>query len=475
MEKSNRIIKAGLGYTIGNVLIKGISFLTIPVYTRLMRTDDYGRYNTYAAYLSIVAFIVCLGLDPTLRNAEYDHRERRGTYLSTVYILTLAATVLLLAAGWMLAPVLERAIGIDRTLITMLVIQSEATAVINIYNIRLSLNYESTRYLLISFFNTICSIALSVTLILTVFRDRVYMGRIVGSFVPCVFIAAVILWRHIVMHRDARFDRALAGYGLTLGLPLIPHLLAQTVNSQMDRVMISHMVGYSESGIYSFTYNIAIILQIVYLSFDMVWGAWFFNEMDIAKGSGDHSKIREGAGRYLALMVFCTVSLMTVSKELIQLFGARDYWEGTSLCQPLLVGIFFLYLYTLPVSIEYFLKKTRFIAYGSVAAAAVNVLLNLFCIRAFGYRAAAYTTLASYCILFLIHWTIYLKLRPDRLFNVRDILLAVGTVVAFAVLTALMKDMWLMRYGLYILFFIIMVYRHRDLITQYLRQIGRHG
>jgi len=30
--KNNKIIKAGLGYTIGNYLIKGLSFLTIPIF-----------------------------------------------------------------------------------------------------------------------------------------------------------------------------------------------------------------------------------------------------------------------------------------------------------------------------------------------------------------------------------------------------------------------------------------------------------
>ena len=43
-------IRAGLWYTIGNMLIKGIPFLTLPLFTRLMSTSDFGIYNTYISY-----------------------------------------------------------------------------------------------------------------------------------------------------------------------------------------------------------------------------------------------------------------------------------------------------------------------------------------------------------------------------------------------------------------------------------------
>ena len=73
----NRVVNAGIGYTVGNILIKGIGFLTIPLYTRLMTTGDYGIYNTYIAYVGIVTFFVCLGLDPTLKNPEQDFAKKK--------------------------------------------------------------------------------------------------------------------------------------------------------------------------------------------------------------------------------------------------------------------------------------------------------------------------------------------------------------------------------------------------------------
>ena len=266
-KKSNKVVNAGIGYTIGNIFIKGVSFLTIPLYTRLMATGDYGIYNTYVAYVGIVTFFVCLGMDPTLKNAEQDFPERRETYLSTVYVLTLLATSVSLVAVWLGGEQLSKFFGLAKGILALMVLNAEAAAVVNIYNVKLSLNYSSRSYLKIAFFQTFLGIGLSVTLMLTLFEENRYLGRIIGMMIPAVCVAAAILWNSVVkLKRSDRFDKKMSAYSLKLGLPLIPHLLAQVINAQFDRIMISKLIGYEQSGIYSFTYNIAVILQIVYQS-----------------------------------------------------------------------------------------------------------------------------------------------------------------------------------------------------------------
>ena len=50
MENS-KVVKAGAGYIVGNYMLKGLSFLTIPIFSRLMSTSDYGLYNMFLAFL----------------------------------------------------------------------------------------------------------------------------------------------------------------------------------------------------------------------------------------------------------------------------------------------------------------------------------------------------------------------------------------------------------------------------------------
>ena len=46
--KQSKVFKAGIGYTIGNVMVKGINFLAIPIFSRLLTTEEMGLYTVFA-------------------------------------------------------------------------------------------------------------------------------------------------------------------------------------------------------------------------------------------------------------------------------------------------------------------------------------------------------------------------------------------------------------------------------------------
>lgn len=92
--------KAGLGYTIGNMLIKGISFLAIPIFSRIMTQEDYGLYNTFLSYASILTIILGMALNASIKNAKYDFRDQLNQYCSSLAVLILCNTVLISALSF---------------------------------------------------------------------------------------------------------------------------------------------------------------------------------------------------------------------------------------------------------------------------------------------------------------------------------------------------------------------------------------
>lgn len=470
-KESNKVVNAGIGYTIGNIIIKGVSFLTIPLYTRLMTTGDYGIYNTYVAYVGIATFLVCLGMDPTLKNAEQDFPEHRQTYLSTVYILTLLSTAIFLVPIFVWGDTASRFLGLTKQILFLMVLNAEAAAVVNIYNIKLSLSYSSKSYLKIAFFQTFSGIALSITLMLTLFEKERYLGRIVGTLIPAVCVSTTILWNSVAKLKSSnRFDKGMAAYSLRLGIPLIPHLLAQVVNAQFDRIMISRLIGYAQSGIYSFTYNIAVILQIVYQSLENVWSPWFFQRM----AKAEYETIKKSSRKYATLIAFFAVSLMTISNEFIMFFSTQAYWSGKSIALILIEGIFFLFLYTLPVGVEYYTKNTKYIALGSILTAVLNVVLNYFGIKYFGYEAAAYTTLVSYIVLFMLHWMIANRIfKLNNIFDLKWLAGLAATVIIWGTFCRCMQNLWFVRYGAYMIIIVIVAGYFKEDALVYISNIKR--
>ena len=55
-------VKASLWFTICSILQKGISFITVPIFTRMLSTEEYGIISLFGAWQSILAIFATLNL-----------------------------------------------------------------------------------------------------------------------------------------------------------------------------------------------------------------------------------------------------------------------------------------------------------------------------------------------------------------------------------------------------------------------------
>ncbi len=68
--KQSKVFKAGIGYTIGNVMVKGINFLAIPIFSRLLTTEEMGLYTVFAAYEAVLFVFIGMALHSSIRSAK---------------------------------------------------------------------------------------------------------------------------------------------------------------------------------------------------------------------------------------------------------------------------------------------------------------------------------------------------------------------------------------------------------------------
>ena len=54
---NKKALKAGFWYTFSNFLIKGIAFLTMPIFTRIMSKYDIGVFSNIISWFNILAII----------------------------------------------------------------------------------------------------------------------------------------------------------------------------------------------------------------------------------------------------------------------------------------------------------------------------------------------------------------------------------------------------------------------------------
>ena len=449
MSNSKNAVKAGAGYTIGNIFLKALNFLTLPIFSLILSESDYGIYSTFAAYESIFFILIGLAIHSSYKNAKYRYDEETyQRYVSTTMVFLILSGIVWLVLGNAFYPFLGKLLDLDRLSINLLIVFSFSTAVLTCFNADVALEYKYQAYLKISVLNAVSNILLSVLLILTFFTGQRYTGRIVGTTIPVFLIAIYIVIRFIKRAKPLKGENSHLKWGLKYSLPIVPHGLSQVVLSQFDRIMIKRMIGNAEAGIYSFAYNIYMIVNVIANSLDNVWCPWFYEQMN----AKNKVKIKEVGSLYMTLMLAFSAAVILVCPEMILILGAGKYGAASYCAVPIIASGYFAFLYTLPAAVEYFHEKTNYIAMGTAGAALMNIVLNAIFIPRYGYVAAAYTTLATYFLYFALHYLLARLIQKEFLFSNRTVALCVVgislTVVVANVFMELILIRWLIAMAL---------------------------
>lgn len=428
-SKKNKVLKAGAGYVVGNYLLKGITFLSAPIFTRLLSTAEYGDYNLYLTYESIIYIIVGLAIHSSINNAKYKYKERLDQYVSSIVLLTMVSAAVWFFFANLFLDVYSMKIGFDRLVVNILIFHCLCSSLLQIYNSYVSLTYSVGAFLKLTSFNGIANIVVSAALILSLFSSQRYLGRIIGTVIPIGIIGIYII---IFFFRKSfpKINTEYWKFGIIYSLPIIPHGISQVILSSFDRIMIKSMVGSNEAGLYSFSYTICVLLNVATNSLGNVWKPWIYEKMT----SEDYNSIKRRGTEYAVVMAAITSMILLVSPELIKIMGDREYWGLSPCVVPVVIGGFFSFLYSLPVMVEYFYEKTKFIAVGTVSAATINIVLNYIFIAKYGYIAAAYTTVITYFLYFLFHYVVATKIHGSLLFDTFSLFaISIGVIVIGAV------------------------------------------
>lgn len=461
-------IKAGAGYTIGNIFIKGISFISLPIFSRLLTTSDFGLFNTYVAYEAIITIIIGLGMHASIKTAYYDYKGKQNTFISTQVLIVLGSTLLITLLYAAFQGQINEFTGFSSTITFFMIAQSFGAAMLNVVNSKLTLSYNYKSYLGYAAFNTILNVLLPVVLIYTILGDNRLMARVAGAAIPLLIIG-IVSFAQFERIKDKRFDCGMAKYALAFGLPLVWHYLSQQIQSQFDRIMITKLVSSADTGIYSFVYTIANIFQILFYSTDNVWGVWMFSKLQ----ERDYKSIKDKANQYMFLITVIACGMMILSKELIMIVGPSEYLTGADLFIPIIIGMFFLFLYTIPVAVEYYYKETKYIGATTFLAAVFNMVTNYIFIKMFGYTAAAYTTLFSYVLMFALHWFIAKRILKkhgvDPFFNFKSFAVYIIVIVIGGIGTLIGNPYPIIKYIVAIFIFVLVSIASRKIWVPYLK------
>ena len=195
--KQSKVFKAGIGYTIGNVMVKGINFLAIPIFSRLLTTEEMGLYTVFAAYEAVLFVFIGMALHSSIRSAKYEFEGKIDDFTSSIMGIYWINLIVALFISIVFNKILTKLLDLDLVTLVMLVIYSFGIAVVTLYNARISLDYEYKKYIKVSLASTIGNVGLSLILIKTIFNSSRGFGRVLELQFPLYLLQYILYMIYI--------------------------------------------------------------------------------------------------------------------------------------------------------------------------------------------------------------------------------------------------------------------------------------
>lgn len=388
---------------LSTVITSGIVFITMPIFTRLLGTEQYGLYAIYHAWLTIFVCFIGFNVFSSIGTGRLKYQANYAEFRSSILLEGTISGVGIGIALICIYPLISPAFGYSKGIFTVLILAALAQFATSFANTCWVYEKQAARNMLMSALLLISTSVLSIYLLVTWNSDKpLFYGRVLGTAIPHIAIA-VVVWMLLFREKPYGYNREYWMYGLHFGMPMVFHLLSHQVLGQSDRLMMQWFsVSSSEIGIYSFFYSFVAILTTILNALNTSWCPFLYD--DLAKENYDI--LNKKVGHYVQIFTTMCIGFLLLSREFMKIFANSDFWPGAPIVPILVLVVYCTFFYQFSVNYEFFCEKPKYVAMGTVAAAIINIILNAIMIPKWGMYGAAVATLISYAMLAVLHTVI---------------------------------------------------------------------
>lgn len=462
------VAKAGIWYTICNFLFRGMAFITTPVFTRLMSKSELGAFSNYSSWVSILLVVVSFDLAQSVIRSKLEHGNDMDCYIWSILSFSTISTLIWYGIVLLFPDFFCSLFRVEMKYIHLMFAYFLAAPAYQMLITKHRAFYKYKLFVLVTGIAIVTSTALSVFFVMT-WEDK-FAGRALGYFLPYIVMGAVIYASIVLKSRRIRIEYW--KYACVICLPLVPHVLSLYLLSSSDKLIVTRLCGEEYTAIYSVAYSAYHITTILFDSMNKAWAPWLLDSLQ----QENYDQIRKTSKIYIAVFALIAIGILMLVPEIILVLGGRSYIGAVFCLPPLVTSCVFQFIYTMYVNIEFYKKKTVGVAVATMIATAANIILNFIFIPMnpeYGYVIAAYTTLAGYVILFILHYIMVRRMKLDFVYDIRYI---VAILVMILLISGIMNRLYsadvirwilIVLYGCGILYLMI---RNRKKIIGVLRK-----
>lgn len=461
-------LKASLWFVIANIMQKGISIITVPIFTRLLTTEQYGVFSVFQSWYSIITIFATLNLsDGVFNNGMIKYEKDKAGFTTSLQTLSSFVTTILFVLYIINIEFWNRVTGLSTLYISIMFLE---LFFIPAYSFWCAKNKFEYKYKGIIICTLIIALGSPLLGVVSVISTSYKAEARVISFVLVQTCIGVIFYIFNVLKSNKFINIQYWKFALGFNIPLVPHYLSMTILQQADRIMIGSMIGKDKAAIYSVAYSVSMLMTLVTSAINNSFIPFTYRSLK----NGEYEKIKKYSKFLMLAVGILCLGLMAFGPEVISIFATKEYKEAIWIIPPVALSVYFLFMYPLFSNIEFYFEENKFVSFASIIGSVLNIFLNYFALKWLGYLAAGYTTLICYILFAISHYIFMNKiikrnLKGIKIYDIKFILSWSLILLLLMLIMSILYKVTILRYCL-IMLFIIILYLNKKRIVKELKE-----
>lgn len=405
---------------IGTICSKCLSFLFVPLFSRWLTTSQYGDFDLYVTYVTLLVPFMTLSTGEALFRFlvdESDEKHRKSVVTNSALVSGLGSIV------------------VSIVVFLFLKMQSKELAIPFVIYLISEVIYGFITYFLrgirkLNIYAFTGTINMLVTFCAVFFLVKIEgygtAGMMLGyavafSITSVIIILKTKIWKFLEIKL---IDPAVMKELIVYSLPMIPNAISWWIVNVSDRSIIKIFLGSAFNGLYALANKIPALCTTLFNVFHLSW------QENISLTIDDNDRntyINEVFNQIAQTMISICLPVLSVNYFLFRYVFSADYFDGTYQVPILMASVIVNVMAQFFGGIFVALKQPKMNGSTTVIGAATNIVVHLVSIRFIGLYAASLSTLIAFIVLFVIRYIILAKK-----FNIK-VIFEIKTVVILGI------------------------------------------
>lgn len=379
--------------TLSNFGSKILSFLMVPLYTRVLTTEEYGMYDFYVTTILLLTPLLSMNiLDAVIRFALEKNSEPEKIFTIGFKFCFRA---IMLCSGLILINQWTGSIELFTMYPIFFLLYFSLSMIFDLFN-QFARGLERLYDVAVAgVINTFVLVSLNALFLIGLKLGLTgYFAAYCCAFaMACLYLAIRIrVWRYFDVSalKRSNLQRDMVKYSA----PMILQNIGAWINNLSSRYVITAICGSAANGVFSVAYKIPSLMLVFQTIFNQ---AWTISAVKSQEDDRDEFYDRVYRVYNLGFVILCSC-IIAVNKIVARILFSDEFYDAWRYAPFLIISVIFNSLAGLLGGILIAQKKTNLISMTTLSGAVVNLSLNIVFVKIVGPIGAAIGSLISYIV-----------------------------------------------------------------------------